>query len=127
MKKSVSIPNLGMVGQVKNIPMRKSVSTNALTMLDVPTSSIDLVEAVLVSNAPIHQAARCVLPDAIGPNFKVNNEVMTCLLTPCEAPGIKEETESNMGRSYLQLALENEDVRNKYLRWLSRVRKMRKT
>lgn len=128
MKKSVSIPNFTSLGsQPKNLPMRKSVSTNALASLDM-TTSIDLVDAVFVSNAPIHQTARCILPDALTPNFKVNDEVMTCLLTPCEAPELKDEpveTESTLNKTYLQLALENEDVRNKYMRWLARIRKMK--
>ena len=130
MQKSISIPNnLCMAGQVKNTPIRKSVSTNALTILDVQTNSIDLAEAMLVSNAPIHQAALCVLPNAVASNFKVDEEVMACLVTPLETPEIKAEPERTIGRNrkYLQLATENEEIRNKYLGWLARARKMKRS
>lgn len=131
MKKTLSTPNLSCpsftctVNTIKTTTFRKSVSTTALASMDI-SSSMEFMDAIVVSNTSITQAARCIYPDALLNRLNVDKDFMTCLVTPCEAPNLKDDIEMNRTRNFLQLAIEKEEIMDKYRKWLARVRKMKK-
>lgn len=129
MHKSLSAPNLQglMSSKTHCFGIRKNVSANALPSLEMAS----IMDAMIVSNAPINQSVSCMV-SAKFPNGilepKVDEELMTCLLTPCEAPKPPEPyiSSSTIARVYLQRAVEDEETCNRYNQWLLRVRKSKK-
>lgn len=124
MQKSVSQPNLvAYHGAATKGGLRKSISTNALPEMTV-------MDAVIMTKAPVNQAASCLMSSVDFPEHilsgkvEVDKELVSCLMTPCEVPLAKENSVSNtLNRNYLQLAIENETVQERYFTWLRRIRK----
>lgn len=125
MQKSVSQPNLVAYhgAAATKGGMRKSISTNALHELTV-------MDAVIMTKAPVNQAVSCLVsaefPEHIlSGKVEVDKELVSCLMSPCEAPSVKQEqfVSNTLNRNYLQLAVENETVQERYLTWLRRIRK----
>ena len=86
MQKSISMPNLpGLCIQKGKV--RKSVSTNAISVGDVGMS---ITDAIIVSKAPINQSFECLVtndfPDNLIHNdkMKINKDTMICLMTSSE-------------------------------------------
>ncbi len=96
MHKSLSSPNLTANTSVQP-KINRNISTNALP--DLTT-----LDAIILSKAPINQAVACIVSNL--PN-KPDNEMLSCLITPCDPP----ELNDRLNKNYLQLAIENDKER----------------
>ena len=127
MKKSISTPNLFYSNPI--LSLRKSISTQALAkhVNLVPLSpSVTLIDAVILTKAPIHQAVSCIVsnefPDDIISGKNVNRDLVACLASPCDPPS---EPQFTLIRPP-PIVFEDEESRERYIAWLKRIRRQQR-
>jgi hypothetical protein len=130
-------------GNIQSPLIKKSTSTSSLSSItnalpiDINNSNFESfnIEFVLLTNNPIQNVLTCSLehgkfPDEIL-NFKNNLDYVRCIETPSEPPEQNEKIDlsslsSVMNKSHFQLSLENAAHREKYAKWISRIRRRRR-
>lgn len=121
MQKSISSPSLSSLHGNKS-QMRKSVSTNALPELG-------MVEAMVLTKAPISQTAQCLVsvdvPDNIfaGGGTQFSKEMIACILTPPDPPSTHQKPVLSTYNQYMEKAEEKDGFEERYFEWVRRMRK----
>jgi hypothetical protein len=100
--------------------MRKSISSQALLTKHVNTlphvtqvSQVSLVDAVILTRAPIHHAVSCVMTNEF-PDEIISKDLVACLASPCDPPSPIRPP---------PLIFDNEESRERYIMWLKRIRR----
>jgi hypothetical protein len=122
MKKSLSTPNLFSSPYIYTIGLRRSISNQALAKhFNTPPTPVTLVDAVILTKAPIHQAVSCIVSNEF-PDEIVNKDLVACLASPCDPPS---ELMSPLLRPP-PIVFEDEESKIRYIAWLKRIRKQQR-
>jgi hypothetical protein len=126
MKKSLSTPNLFTYPYIYPIGLRRSISHQALAK-HFSAPQVTLVDAVILTKAPIHQAVSCIVsnefPDDIISGKNVNKDLVACLASPCDPP--PSEPPFTLIRPP-PIVFEDEESKERYIAWLKRIRRQQR-
>ena len=132
MRKSISTPNIFSFYPILSV--RRSISNQALVKHVTPvvtpamTPAVTLVDAVILTKAPIHHAVSCIVSnefpdDIISGENNVNKDLVACLASPCDPPP------SSESRPLIRpppIVFEDEESKLRYIAWLKRIRKQQR-
>lgn len=124
MYKSLSTPNLQQLSaNTSSSSLRRNVSAHVF-----PTGA-EIMTTIVVTKAPLHQALTCYASAEFPDNILDDENLISCLMSPCESGACEEDWEykPSANRSYLQLAIEQEKWRERYTAWINRVRRRKTT
>ena len=117
MQRSVSSP---CILTFNNPVMRRSISTQALLSKHVnnppPSPPVTLMDAVILTRAPIHHVVSCVVTNEF-PDEIISKNLVACLASPCDPP-------SEVPQIKLPpIVFDTEESRERYIAWLKRIRR----
>lgn len=132
MKKSLSTPSFG--GQCRYNVIKRNVSTEALSAMDISTENYPIVNITtdmefIASKLPIQNVVGCTLqnfPSSILTISDVKNLAL-CMAEPCEVDGgEKINLPSQTRYAWLDKTLDQEDLKERYVNLYCRIRRRNK-